>query len=114
MTTLYFPPILLPRLQRVPRSDAGLSKNAKTHRPCRTIAGCFRVGGLTRRTATGRGDQGSEPVRGPSLGALVFELPGRTEERRLAQDREGESTDQILFRFGVERWRGRPRDAHEV
>ena len=37
--------------------------------------------------------------RRASLGAVVFQLPGRIEERRLDENGEGKSADAFLFRL---------------
>src|ERR1043166_2935109 len=43
---------------------------------------------IAGRAKSARGDQIARPERGASLGPVVFELSGRTQERRLAQDGE--------------------------
>src|SRR5206468_185231 len=69
---------------------------------------------VTRRAKNSRSDQITRSQRRASLGALVLQLPGRIEERRLAQNGQRESAGEILFRVYLERWRGRPCDLAEI
>src|ERR1700755_835300 len=78
-----------------------LSDNAKAFLHC-SLPSCFcfqRPRRFSGRAKGNRADQGSDHQRRPSVGALVFELPGRTEERWLGADGESEPAGEVLLRF---------------
>src|SRR5258708_39061770 len=85
-------------------------KPCPNSRPFPCPIGFRRVAG---RATDFRIDQSARAERGSSLGALVLELPGGIEKRRLALGRESKSAGGSLFRLRLERRPGRARYCHQ-
>src|SRR5438105_9663481 len=70
---------------------------------------CFSGG-----AASARCDQVRESDRGAFVGAMVFELPGGVQKRRLAENGGRKSHNEIHFRLCMEHWGGRSGNAREI
>src|SRR6266853_492728 len=77
--------------------------------------GCdFAARGTARRAKSDPGDQIAGSKHCSPLGAVVLQLSGRTQKRRLVENGQRQSAGEILFRFGLERRRRWQIDAFQI